>query len=229
MKRTRSLLVGVALLAIAPRARAEDARLVEGRDRHRALEFEACIAALDRPAPKTATALERAEGEVLAGVCAFELGQKDAATERFRRGLRVDMRAMLPPYTSPKIGEAFAAARADVERESPKPAPSALPVSADVDPSRGAGPPPQVEPARRGPPIVTYLLGGTALGLAGVGTYGYARARGLESDANGARFESDAIALGGQAKDTMTVANVGFIGALLCATAATVVYFAAER
>ena len=63
------------------------------------------------------------------------------------------------------------------------------------------------------------------MAAAAVGFYGYEHGRGFESDANHARFESDAYAFGDRAKSSMVLANIGFTGAALLLAAAAVVWW----
>jgi hypothetical protein len=219
----------VVTTASVAHARGDDPRLDEARRAHDALDFERCIAVSSQPAPAESTDLDRGEVEVLAGACSFELGKTAEAREHFRRGLRIDPRAVLPPESSPKIVEAFGRAQADVRSESERTAttttPAPVPARAEASPLRA---PPRAEtPART--PIVALSIAGAAVVLGVVGSYGYLRARSLESDANAARFESDAYALGDRAKSSIVVANVGFIGALALAAIALGVWVGVER
>ena len=222
MSRPLAPLAG-ALLLTASVAHAEDARLGEARRAHDTLDFEHCIAVLSQPAPAGSTDLERGDAEVLVGTCWFELGKPDDAAEHFRRGLRIHPRALLPPEASPKIAAAFARAQAVVRAEderSPSPAPQVRPAPAP------APPPPE---AHHRPPIVALSIAGAAVVMSVVGSYGYLRARSLESDANTAQFESDAYTLGDRAKSSIVVANVGFVSAIALAAIALGVWVGVER
>jgi hypothetical protein len=85
-----------------------------------------------------------------------------------------------------------------------------------------------VETHRR-PPLVALSIASAAVVFGAVGSYGYLRARSLESDANAARFESDAYALGDRARSTIVVANVGLVSALALAAIAIGAWVGVER
>jgi hypothetical protein len=211
--------LGLAAALLTRDASADDPRLAAARGQREALDYEKCVATLAGPPPTGATDAERADEAVLAGVCQFELGHPAEAALAFRRALSINPHVVLPPFTSPKIADVFASAQADVRTE-PLPA-TASPPPAPPSPPPGA--PPAAE-GHRGPPLPAILLGAGAVAFGVVGTYGYFHARGLESDANGAHFESDAFALGDRARSSMVLANVGLVGGLVLAGAAAVIW-----
>jgi hypothetical protein len=218
--------VAVATLAASRAVFADDPRLAVARHDYEALEYEKCVAALASPIPPRATASDRTDAEVLSGVCKFELGDRSAASEHFRRALRIDPHAMLPPYASPKIVAAFASAEADVRAETPAPSPPPDSATPALAPAHAPAPPPAESPPvsrSRAIPVVALALGGAAVALGAVGAFAYLRGQGLASDANQAHFESDAYALGDRAKSSMVIADIGVIGAVAFAAAALIV------
>jgi hypothetical protein len=231
------VVVPLLLVSASRTALADDPRLVEAGKRHRALDYEKCLEVLSAPPRPTATDGERAEAAVLEGVCNFELGRSARAAELFERGLRLDPRAMLPPYSSPKMVGAFEAAASAVRSEShavpapapatsaPSTAPSAPPA---IAPSPSA-PPGQERTAAASPPLLSVVLGAGALAAGAFGAYEYVHSRELESESNRARFESDAYALGDRARGSMIVTNVVLGGALVLAGTAVIVWLATPR
>ncbi len=229
-RRRSSLALAIGVILVARVASADDPRLASARRHHQALDFEKCIEALSSPAAPETTELERGDAEVLQGACYFELGEPAKAAERFRAGLRIHPRALLPPYSSPKIVDAFAAAQADVRAEvagrSTDSEPKSEPQSTPRSTTTLKEPPPVRTSAM--PPVLSLVLGGTAIPAAVVGAVSYARGNQLESEANAAHFESDAYAAGERARTAMLVANVGFAAAVVFAAAAVIVWLGSD-
>lgn len=224
-----SLAVFVACASSVRGAHAEEPRVSEARRHHRALDYEQCLDSLRAPPAPSATAEERADAEVLEGVCNFELGRTAIASEHFKQGLRVNPRAMLPPYSSPKMVEAFAAASTAVQAEHRAPPAAAAPAPAPVAAALAPAPAPDAQRRRTSPPLATWVFGAGAVVAGGIGTAAYVSARSEEGDANRARFESDAYALGDRARSSMTIANVALGSALVLAGAALVVWVVDAR
>ncbi|MHB8876964.1 MAG: hypothetical protein ACYC8T_24980, partial [Myxococcaceae bacterium] len=70
--------------------------------------------------------------------------------------------------------------------------------------------------------VVPIAAGGFAVVAAGAGGFMGLQAKRLEGEANAARFESDAIALGNQSRQSALLANIGYGAAAAAATAAVV-------
>ncbi len=215
----RALVVAIVLWAEAASAAPgkPEPHLAAAKKHHEALEFERCLDQIARADRADASETEHVELELYEGLCALELGQTERADVHFRAALRLDPHATLPPYTSPKIVERFQDLAAKVA--SPPPAPAPAPAAAPSSP-------PRREPfPSAAPPTLTFVLGAGAVVAAGTGTWLGLRASSLEDQASSAHFESDAYALGDDARAHATGANIAFGAAVVTAAAALVCWW----
>ncbi len=193
------------------------------------LDFEKCLKKLAQASKARHSRADEIEIELYSGLCAFNLGDKGAAERHFRAALELEPTTELPAYTSPKIVELFRGIQRRVERAKP-PLPEPAPERTVEAPARTE---PLVEPepeqpapetlaverrrfapeapaASRPAPVLPIVLAGLAVAAAGTGTYFGLQARDQAERANGAFFESDAIAHGERAQRNALIANVSF-------------------
>ncbi|MDX2014093.1 MAG: tetratricopeptide repeat protein [Myxococcaceae bacterium] len=143
-------MVGLILVVLAQPA---NPYLDAARAAQRAFDFPKCLKSADLAARLETTPARKAEVELLWGLCAFELGRRAEALERFELALRLDPEVQLPTVVSPKIAAGFEAVRKRVPAPSPAtepvppppvPAPTVAPPAAVT-----AGPAASDEPPRR--------------------------------------------------------------------------------
>ena len=210
--------------------------LAQAKGYYQVLDFEKCLQrVIQAPAWKSGKP-EQGQIQLYGALCAYQLGRRKEAEERFEAALKADPALELPPYSSPKIVEVFKAVR---RRLPPPPAPpeddaplqvAAPPVLTPAPPK--PAPPPVVASAperSRAPGPVPLTLAGVAVLAAAAGTSFGLHAKALEQQANQAPFESDALALGRSAGDSATAANVAFATSLGAVAAAAVVYWVETR
>ena len=231
----RAFLLVAACLLSAGTAAAQtgpDPYLQQARVYYQGMEFEKCIARLEQAARWKNTPQELVEIELYNGLCKYNLGKSRDAEDHFQVALQLDREAKLPPYTSPKIEALYKKVKDRLPKPPPEKAEVAkaeepkaqdAPVKTDLLPRPEEKPSSQVDFTEAAPKksyAVPLALGGAAVVAAGVGGYLGMRAKQLETSANAAHFESDAIAQGNQAKQNALFANVGFGVAGAAATAA---------
>ncbi|MBK7863416.1 MAG: hypothetical protein IPJ65_33405 [Archangiaceae bacterium] len=175
------------------------------------LEFERCVSLLSSPPADTAPQ-QLAAVELYRGLCHFNLAQPEQARADFLAARTHDPTLKLPAGTSPKAVELFASAAPLAQPAAPAPAPAV------VVPTPEPAPVVSSSRARSWWPGPAAVL---ALGLAGTGTaigFGFA-ARQNETQANGARFTSDAERYGAAARRDALGSNIAWAcaGAALAA------------
>lgn len=185
--------------------------LTEARVLFQAQEYGKCLRRLEQAgAWRQSSVEEEAEVALYRGLCRFATDEAGAAGD-FEHALRIWARVALPAWTSPRIREAFAAARvragvADV----PPAAPTAAPAAAPAAPP----PPPLVEtagpPRRRVGVLAPALAGGVAAAALGCGIGFGAHARALESRSFTTVYEADTRAAALSARDYATAANASY-------------------
>lgn len=177
-------------------------------------DYEKCAARAEQARRRELTEGELLDLEIYSGLCAFRLGNEPKAAQLFDRALRMRVDIPLPDASIPRLQALWDSVRRHVLSGDPNPPPEAL----------APQPPPPVEPGalrekllgirlpgpRRNQLWAPVFLSGLALAAAGAGTYFGMHAKQLEREANAAPFESDAYALGDQARQSAHLANAGF-------------------
>lgn len=210
--------------------------LAQAKVFYQGLEFEKCLQRLDQAARWKNTPQESVDVELYSGLCKYNLGRAKDAADHFELAVKLKPTAALPPYTSPKIQAVFDEVKQRVAPAPPVEAPKDAVATADAPTKTELTPAPKVEepldaslrePETSGSGrsyVAPIALGGAAVIAAGLGGYMGLQAKSFESQANAARFESDALALGAQAQQNATFANVGFGVAVAAATGAVVTF-----
>lgn len=207
---------------------------------YQGLEYEKCLARLESAAKWQSEPAEQVELELYAGLCHFNIGNLDEAQRRFDLALGLDPKLQLPPYTSPRIVDIFESSRKKVEAKLAKqaapakqtPPPEKTVAKSDAPKDTRLTPEPKSQPdvqivdaGSSGKSLVAPIaLGGVAVASFGVGAYFGMQEKGYETQANAARFESDAYQLTKKAEQSATMANVAFGVAATAAIAAAVSY-----
>lgn len=193
--------------------------LAEARVHQQAQDYTRCLKRLEQAAAWKSSVDEEAEVTLLRGLCRFGAGDELGAAGDFEHALRISPSVALPAWTSPRIREAFTAARsrAGVPETTPKQTvtepPAVTPPLVTVEPA----PPPRSKLLV--PALVTGGISVAALGVAtGLGLH----ARALEGVSFSARFESDARSAALGARDFATAANATFAVAAVAALTAGV-------
>jgi tetratricopeptide (TPR) repeat protein len=128
--------------------------LSQAKELYEKLDFEKCLRRLAQAPQWKSDATELIEIELVAGMCHYNLNQRDDAAERFRLALRMNPDAELPTYTSPKLVDFFLGVKRKL-RAPPPPMPKEdLDMPRDIPPVKedAHGPPekiPPVEPPSR--------------------------------------------------------------------------------
>ena len=81
--------------------------LSQAKELYQRLDFEKCLKRLAQAPQWKSDAPELLEIELVAGMCHYNLNQRQDAEERFRLALRMNADAELPMYTSPKLLDFF--------------------------------------------------------------------------------------------------------------------------
>ena len=241
---TRAVLLGL-VLSTAARAESPNPYLAQAKVFHQGLDYEKCLKRLDQAGKWDNSKGQLAQIELYSGLCHLALGHETEGRENFELALALDPGLTLPPMQGPKVAGLFEKARAKVASvapvEKPDPPPEKI---VEVPPPKVEPPPlPPVQDAPKrvelvpaetppalvqtSPPKQTHLAVPVAIGAVAVAAVVVAivfgvQARSLESRANNAAFESDAVSLGRQATTDALVANVGFSLAGAAAVAAVI-------
>jgi hypothetical protein len=212
------------LLTLSPalsRAAPDNRYLQEAKVFYDELEFDRCQKRLALAAGERSSSAELVEIEIYGGLCAYQLGDRKAATEHFRLALKLDASAKLPPLTSPKIAQLFDSLRKQVAESPSVQASPPPPVSTVVAP-----PPPAIsKPAERSwirP--VPLTLSGVSLLAAGAAAYFGLEAKRLEGRANDAAYDDDFRSLGDRGERSALYANVALGVAVSAAAGAVLTY-----
>jgi hypothetical protein len=215
-----------ALLLAAVLGQAEGNPYVgQARQLYADLEFEKCVQRLEMaPQWKETTRAELKEIEIYSALCHYQLGNKRDAEDHFNLALQIDPEAQLPPYTSPKIVDLFKSLQKKVKPRTDKPNKTQL-VPGDPPPGDGALLVPRPDDSELRRIAVPIGLGSLAVVACGTGAYFGVRAKELEQRGHDAYYASEGVALGGQAQDSATAANVAFGIALAAGAGAAVSYF----
>lgn len=247
---TRSLALALVLFSVSALAAEQpNPYLSQAKVFYQGLEYEKCLTRLDQATKWNSEPNEEVEVQLYFGLCNFNMGNADEAKRRFELALKLDGNLQLPPYTSPRISELFEtsrkriAARAkpvedkplvvDPKKTSPKVEEKKV-AAADVPTKVELTPAPVVATEQKpefvgqsdGPNLVLPLaLGGTAALAAGAGAFLGLQAKSAESEANAARFESEAFAASNRASSNAMLANVAFAVAGAALIGAVVTYF----
>ncbi len=225
------------LLAASPVDR-PNPHLASAKVFHQGLKFEKCLERLEQAGKWKNTSAQLAEIELYLGLCHLGLGHEQDAKEHFELSLKLDAQVALPPFQSPKVTKAFEAARAAV---APPPAPpvveappvvpevSDAPKRVEIDPGSSQPREPDGGLQATAEPEKHYaaplaLAGGAVVATTVAIIFGV-RAKSLEAEANSAKFESDAIAIGNDARTAQLVTNITFPVAGVLGAAAVLTYF----
>ena len=226
-----SLLTAMAALVLA--ASGPNPFLAQAKVHYEALDYLQCLRRLEQGASWPSAPPEAAQLQVYTGLCRFGSDDVEGATLAFQHAATLDPTVTLPPYTSPKVREAFRAAT-ETQRAQPA-APTPAPILPPRDPPQDLLPrttalPMQATPSvareqrnsRRGVGAWTFVLGGVSVGALGAGVgLGFA-AQSTAGQARGARFESDSHDEGQRARAQALGANVSY-GVAVAALVGTVV------
>lgn len=200
-----------ACLSMALFAAAPNPFLAEARVQFQAQEYARCLKRLEQSSSWRSTTAEEAEIALYRGLCQLGVGDDAAAAGSLERALVIDPRVALPTWVSPRLAEAFEAARrrVGVAPDAPaRPEPSLA-----TAPTRSVG----VIPA-----IVAAGVSAVALGIAiGLGVH----ARALEGRSFSERFEVDARSAALGARDFATAANGVYAGSAVALVGAGVLFF----
>lgn len=250
---TRSLAFALVLSAVSALAAGQpNPYLSQAKVFYQGLEYEKCLTRLDQATKWNSGLNEEVEVQLYFGLCNFNMGNADEAKRRFELALKLDGNLQLPPYTSPRIAELFEtsrkriAARArpvedkplvvdskkpppvDEKEKEKKVAAADVPTKVELTPAPSASTEqkPEFVEQSDGPNLVLPLaLGGTAALAAGAGAFLGLQAKSAETEANTARFESDAFAASNRASSNAMLANVAFAVAGGALIGAVVTYF----
>lgn len=191
--------------------------LAEGLEHEKNLDFERCVERLRQASTQwKSTPDELREIELHAGLCRFNLGQKKQAAEHFRTALRIDERAELPPYTSPKAVDLFLEVKKALQAPPPPLPENDLP---DGDFPQDAPTKPKLEPREAPSPIGPFLVKRAlplSLGVVTVASFVTGLVLGLSAqskaaEANAARFESDFYLLGDSARGLSIGSTIAWV------------------
>lgn len=246
---TRSIAAALFLLSASALAAGQpNPYLSQARVFYQGLEYEKCLARLDQAAKWNSEPAEEVEVQLYFGLCNFNMGNMDEAKRRFELALKLDPKLQLPPYTSPRIAQIFEQSRekvaarqkppaeekpAVVEKKPEEKKPEETKVAvADTPKKVELTPPPSDErtdiveqPSGEKSLVVPIVLGGTAALAAGAGAFLGVQAKAAETEANIARFESEAFAATNRAQSNAMLANVAFGLAGAAVIGAVVTYF----
>lgn len=232
---TRSIAAALALFACSALAAAKpNPYLTQAKVFYQGLEYEKCLTRLDQATKGASAPAEEADVQLYFGLCNFNIGNLDEAKRRFDLALALDPNLELPPYTSPRIVATFEDSRAKVASRRAAQAPQEKKVAAADSPTKreltpkpdDSNRPELVERGAEGPHLAAPLaLAGTGAIAAGAFAYFGLQAKAAESEANDARFESDAFAATDRAHANARLANVAAAVAGAAVIAAVVTYF----
>jgi len=202
--------------APAPVAASPNPYLAQARVLYQGLEYEKALLKLKKAEEtKGLPDTERVEVLVYSGLCHYQLGEEPAARAAFRAALKIDVKAQLPPLTSPKIAAVF---NEEVAAVAPKPA---EPVKVVETPRPQPQPEPAVAAAKPTPPTEStetkekqskviwpsLVAAGVAAVLVGTAAYFGKTASDRANEAKGTAYASDAVTISKDAHDKAHVAN----------------------
>ncbi len=209
----RALGLCIMLLATSSAAESRNPYLLQAKVFFQGLDFEKCLKRLEQAGKWQNTTEQLADVELYVGLCELALGNEKDAMDHFEVACSIDENLSLPPLQGPKVTAVFEKARAKAKVLSTKPAlPSptsdspALTKLTPDNPSRFIE---TTAPTERHL-VVPIVIGATAIAAAGVATYFGLQAKSLELQANAARYESDAVSMGREARTNALAANVAF-------------------
>jgi tetratricopeptide (TPR) repeat protein len=196
--------------------------LAQARVLYQGLEYEKALLKLKKAEEtKGLPDAERVEVLIYSGLCHYQIGEEPAARAAFRAALKVDVKAQLPPLTSPKIAAVF---DEEVAAVAPKAAPPPEPVKVVEAPK--AQPEPAVAAAATPPPVEStdakakpgkviwpsIVAAGVAAVLVGTAAYFGKTASDRANEAKGTPYASDAVSISKDAQNKAHIAN-GLYGA----------------
>jgi len=209
------------LLAPPPDGESPNPYLLQARELFEQLDFERCLVRLKQASQWKSNTQDLRDIEVYAGLCALNLNARSEAEEHFKLALRIDPNCTLPELVTPKAVKLFTYLKRASRGPVPPMPDEDLPGDDDVPRSDR-----HIEvttPSRLPVKPLPIVLGGASLAglIAGVALGAWAK--GLEAQARAQAFESDYLALRGQAFGGATAANVVFVFTGLLAAAAIAV------
>lgn len=200
------------LMRVGPASIAQDTDFARVQELYADLECEKALKLLRTLATeRTWQQAERAQIAMWEGLCHAQLSANDARDQAIRSALELDPTLQLPPYTPPKVAEAFEAARRELPH---KPQRDDASTGAPASPPSGAPDSPAASTVSRpaeGSDALAWagrgamVLGGTAL-LGGVVCAGLAVPNGLTASDPEA-FQTDAIARARLANQQLSLAG----------------------
>jgi tetratricopeptide (TPR) repeat protein len=214
-------LVAMLLAAPPPDGEPPNPYLLQARELFEQLDFERCLVRLRQAFQWKSNTQDLRDIEVYGGLCSLNLGQRSEAEEHFKLALKLDPNCTLPELVTPKAVKLFTYLKRAARGPVPPMPDEDLPGDDDVP--KGERRIEVTTPSRLPVKPLPLVLGGASLvGLiAGVSLGAWSK--GLESQARAQAFESDYLALRGQAFGGATAANVVFVLAGLLAAAAVAV------
>ncbi|MCA2980464.1 MAG: hypothetical protein INH41_30555 [Myxococcaceae bacterium] len=202
-----------ALVLAAALAAQPNPFLAQAKALYTSLDFERCVTRLEQASTQWQSSKDELRDiELFAGLCQLGLSHRKEAAEHFRTALRIDERADLPLYSSPKAVALFLEAKRGLASPpAPLPAddlPPDAPRAAVLEPAGQSEPVPTPGFVERRP--VTFALGLAAGAAFAVGLGLGVNARNLSLQANEARFDAEFHDKGAAARANATGANVAY-------------------
>lgn len=185
--------------------------LAEARVLFQAQDYAKCLRRIEQAVAWQSSVDEEAEVSLYRGLCRFGSGDEAAAAGDFEHALRISSKVTLPAWTSPRIREAFSAAKVRARVGDVPPAQPLVQVVPGAQPGAPPTPPLVTAPApRRIGPVPPLVAGGVAAAALACGIGFGVHARALETQSFGTTFEADTRAAALGARDFATAANASY-------------------
>jgi hypothetical protein len=223
-----SLLLSLVVAGPLPDLEPPNPYLAQAKELYEQLDFEKCMQRIRQAGQwKGSNVHELRDVELYGALCAFNLGQKAEAAERFKQALRIDEDLELPEFASPKALRLFLYVKRKLRQPSVPPMPDEdLPpdtpppgeklttkgdLKAAADPSLGV-----TTSGRTSPHVAPIALGVASLAVGGIAIGLGLNAKSLEAQAKASKFESDYLSTRSQAQANAIAADVAWavMGAL---------------
>jgi len=210
--------------------------VLQAKELYEQLDFEKCMQRIKQASAwKGSSVKDQRDVELYGALCAFNLGQRAEAAERFKLALRIDEDLELPEFVSPKAVKLFLYVKRKIRQPTVAPMPDEdLPADAPTPAkleAKNAGR--ETEPAEKpievksptgaSKYVPAILLGVGAVAFAGLAAGLGVNAKSLETQAREQRmamvFESEYLATRSAAQQNAMATNVlfGIAGALAVA------------
>jgi hypothetical protein len=210
-------------------------------------EYKQCLKRIEQAQRWESSVEEQVEVAIYSGLCNLQVRNAKEAESDFALALKLDPNVHLPPLSSPKAFALLESLRPQAAQPATQEPPKEQPPQeqppkeqdeiAPVTPSprdarrrvaepESAKPPVEAtEPVvSRHVPVLPFVVAGISLVGFGIGAGFGASAHSLDAQAQAAVFQSDAVAMHGQAQTSATVANVCFALASAVALTALVLF-----